>query len=103
MLGAALFGIRSVRKRPSSTITPQYLSSRWAAAIRLLVGAASALAVFFFVTSGFLDISIGADDSNGPLFITLAFVAGYSERLVHDTVEAVASTAVPESSDEDSG
>jgi hypothetical protein len=31
----------------------------------------------------------GIDD--GPLLISFAFVAGYSERLVHATVESVAS------------
>ncbi|AXG08718.1 hypothetical protein DU484_01945 [Haloplanus rubicundus] len=99
MLGAVLFGIRSIKNRSTSTTTPQYLSGRQAALIRMIVGAISALAVFFFVLSGFLDISVGVDDSSGPLYITLAFVAGYSERLVHDTVEFVSSTAVPETSE----
>ncbi|MBB6647370.1 hypothetical protein [Halobellus ruber] len=94
-LGASVFGLYSVRKRPTSASAPQYLTSRRVALSRLTVGVASALAVFFFVRSGAIVINVGGGTGDGPFLLTLAFVAGYSERLVHTAVESIAETAEP--------
>lgn len=92
MLGASLFGLRSLRRQPASTSTPQYLTGAQTSAARVVVGAGSALAVFFFVGSGLVTLGTGSGLVGGPFLIALGFVAGYSQRLVHSTVESVAST-----------
>lgn len=98
MLGASLFGLRSLRHGPISTSTPQYLSGFQASVARLVVGAGSALAVFFFARSELLTIDAGGGLTTGPFLIALAFAAGYSQRFVHATVEAVAGMAETETS-----
>lgn len=100
MLGASLFGLWSLRTRPTSTSTPQYLTGRQTAVARAVVGAGSALAVFFFLHAELLAINTGPEVNQGPLFLALAFVAGYSERFVHSTVETVASLSEAESRQE---
>ncbi len=101
MLGASLFGLRSLRTQPSSSSTPQHLTSRQATVARIVVGAGSALAVFFFLQSELLTINITGDPDQGPFLIAIAFVAGYSQRFVHTTIESVASAA--ETDDGDGG
>lgn len=100
IIGATLFGLRSLRQQPAATSTPQYLTGLQAAVARLVVGAGSALAIFFFVRSGLLTIGSETTLTKGPFLIAIAFVAGYSQRLVHTTVESVAEMAESESSDQ---
>lgn len=100
MLGASLFGLRSLRRQSVSTSTPQYLSGFQATVARLVVGGGSALAVFFFVRSELLTIGTGGELTQGPFLVAVAFAAGYSQRFVHTTVEAVAGMAEAESSAE---
>jgi hypothetical protein len=92
VLGASLFGLRSLRTQPSAANTPAYLTSGRTAAARVVVGAGSALAVFFFLRSGLLAIDMGSGIDQGAFLIALGFVAGYSQRIVHATVESIAST-----------
>lgn len=99
MLGATLFGIRSLRRQPASTSTPQYLTGFQATVARVVVGAGSALAVFFFLRSELLTVGAGSNLTQGPFLIAVAFAAGYSQRLVHATVESVAATAKSTSSE----
>lgn len=96
LLGAALFGLRSLRQQSVSTSTPQYLSGFQAAVARMVFGAGSALAVFFFARSELLTIEAGGGLTQGPFLIAIAFAAGYSQRFVHATVEAVAGMAESE-------
>jgi hypothetical protein len=90
MLGGALFGLWSLRRQPVSASTPQYLTGAQAAAARIVVGAGSALAVFFFVRAELLTIGSESSLYRGPFLIAVGFVAGYSQRLVHSTIESVA-------------
>ncbi|WP_435118646.1 hypothetical protein [Halolamina sp. C58] len=98
MLGATVFGLRSLRRQPVSTSTPQHLTGFQATVARMVVGAGSALAVFFFVRSEFLVVGSSASLTRGSFLLAIAFVAGYSQRLVHTTVEAVAGMAGSEPS-----
>lgn len=93
LLGASLFGLRSLRQQPVSTSTPQYLSGFQASVARMVFGGGSALAVFFFARSELLTIDAGGGLTQGPFLIAIAFAAGYSQRFVHTTVEAVAGMA----------
>jgi hypothetical protein len=90
ILGGSLFGLRSLRRHAVSGSTPQYLTARRAAVARVIVGAGSAVAVFFFLRSELLTIGGATGTDSGPFLIAMGFVAGYSERLVHTTVESVA-------------
>ena len=92
VLGASLFGLRSLRTQPIAASTPAYLTSGRTAAARVIVGAGSALAVFFFLRSGLLALNVGSGIDQGAYLIALGFVAGYSQRIVHATVESIAST-----------
>lgn len=103
MLGACLFGLRSIRKHPVSTSTPQYLTGHQVVWARIVVGAGSALAVFFFLRSGLVPIDVGASPNRGTFLLGLAFVAGYSERLAHTTVESIAGAAGAEVPDSGEG
>lgn len=100
MLGASMFGLRSLRQQSASTSTPQYLSGFDATVARIVVGGGSALAVFFFVRSELLTIGTGTELTQGPFLIAIAFAAGYSQRFVHTTVEAVAGMAGSETSED---
>lgn len=99
MLGATLFGLRSLRQQPVSTSTPQYLTGFQAMVARIVVGAGSALALFFFVRSELLTFGSATGMTRGPFLLAVAFAAGYSQRLVHATVESVAGMANSETTD----
>jgi hypothetical protein len=90
MLGGALFGLWSLRRQPVSASTPQHLTGSQAAAARIVVGAGSALAIFFFLRAELLTVGSESSLNQGPFLIAAGFVAGYSQRLVHSTVESVA-------------
>lgn len=92
-LGATLFGLRSLKHQSTSGSVPQYLTGFQVSLARVLVGAGSALAVFFLLRAELLSVNVGAGTDSGPFLIALAFTAGYSERLVHTTVESVASSS----------
>jgi len=97
MLGASLFGLHSLKNRPASAKTPQHITPGQSTRARIMVGAASALAIFFFLRSDLLTIGPESVANRGPFLIAIAFVAGYSERFVHSTVESVASVTESES------
>lgn len=90
---------RVVRDEQTVSIhTPQNLTGFQATIARLVVGAGSALAVFFFVRSELFTVGDGTGMAQGPFLIAVAFAAGYSQRLVHATVESVAGMAESEES-----
>lgn len=95
VLGASLFGMRSLRRQPTSGRAPQHLTGGLITSARVVVGAISALFVFFFLRAGLLTVGVGSEVEQAQLFIALAFVAGYSERLVPRTVETVAGATEP--------
>lgn len=101
-LGATLFGLRSLRRQSASGNVPQYLTGFQISLTRVLVGAGSALAVFFLLRAELLSVNVGAGVHSGPFLVALAFTAGYSERLVHTTVESVASSAESATGEDDS-
>lgn len=101
ILGGSLFGLRSLRRQAVSGSTPQYLAARQAAVARVVVGAGSAVGVFFFLRSELLTIGGATGIDSGPFLVAMSFVAGYSERLVHATVESVADVREAGSDDSD--
>jgi hypothetical protein len=58
--------------------------------LRLLVGPISAIIVYFAVESNWYDYVLQVPSPDGNALLVLAFVAGFTERLVLRVVEAIA-------------
>jgi hypothetical protein len=84
-LGACISGILRLEKRPVNQRIPGQLESKVFMLARPLVGAVSALGVVFFVLSGL--VTIGQESA--WLYISAAFAAGFSERLLQFSVDQV--------------
>lgn len=95
VLGASLFGMRSLSNKSLSTKVPQRITSLTATVARGVIGGASALFLYVVIGSNFLSV-----DVTPQLLIAVGFVAGYSERLVPAAVDTVASAAGLEEEDE---
>src|SRR5262249_6415574 len=57
--------------------------------LRPAIGTAFGIAIYFALKSGF--INVGSDNKNFYFFVFIAFVAGFSERLVPDLIKATES------------
>jgi hypothetical protein len=66
------------------------LLNTWVTLARQVVGVVAALAIFAFLTSGLLSGVFASVSPTPPLVWAASFVAGFSERLVLRTVQAVA-------------
>ena len=84
-LGACISGILRLEKRPVNKRIPGQLESKVFMLARPLVGAVSALGVVFFVLSGI--VTIGKESV--WLYMSAAFAAGFSERLLQFSVDQV--------------
>jgi hypothetical protein len=84
IMGASVSGILTVARGGVEARIPEQLIYFWVLLVKLVVGAVSALAVFAFLKSGFLNF--------GPItierVIAVSFAAGFSERLVTMAVES---------------
>ncbi len=85
VLGACISGILTLANSSTRQNIPEKLLNSWVTFARPLVGLVSALAVVIFVLSGILDIN---KQSHG-LYLSAAFIAGFSERLLIKTIEGV--------------
>jgi hypothetical protein len=105
VMGASLFGMRSLRKRSFSTKIPQQVSQLTVTGARGVIGAISALLFYFVLGTPLLDGTILADGVlTGSLMVVVGFAAGYTERMVPDVVSRVASlTEVDERPPSDPG
>ena len=93
VMGASLFGIRSLRNRSLSTKTPQQVNLITVTSARGVIGAVSALLFFFvlqtsLVTSGTI---LAAEVVTAPAMVVVGFAAGYTERLAPSVVAKIAS------------
>lgn len=84
IMGASISGILTVARGGLNARIPEQLIYFWILLVKLVVGAVSALAVFAFLLSGFLNI----EPITIPLVVALSFAAGFSERLVTSAVES---------------
>ena len=83
VMGASISGILTVaRSGAAARITDQLIDS-WVLLAKLVVGAASALAVFAFILSGFLNY-----EAEPAQIMAISFAAGFSERLVTSAIES---------------
>jgi hypothetical protein len=89
IMGASTSGILSIANAASTKVgIPQQLLESWITLARLLVGAIAALAVYAFLIAGLLDLGLG--EIRIGLILSVAFAAGFTERLMIRVVEAVA-------------
>ncbi len=86
MVGASLFGMRSLQKKRVSTKVAQRITGLALTWARGLIGAISALVFYFFLQTPFVGDFGGI---TAALFIVVGFAAGYSERMVSRAVETV--------------
>jgi hypothetical protein len=87
-LGATLFGVRSTSKVPTSTNVPQNFTPLGLVLARVFIGSLSAVALYFGLTAGVIDVAEGGA-LTPALLLLVAFAAGYSERLAPQAVERV--------------
>jgi hypothetical protein len=102
VMGASLFGMRSLRKQSLSTKIPQQINQLTVTSARGVVGAISALLFYFVLQTPLLqDNAILAEGAiTAPLMVVVAFAAGYTERMAPTAVAKVAS--ITTSSERDS-
>jgi hypothetical protein len=102
VMGASLFGMRSLRKRSLPTTVPQQINQLTVTGSRGVIGAISAL-LFYFVLQTPL-MSEGTVLAEGavtaPLMVVVGFAAGYAERMAPSVVATVASITETDANDE---
>jgi hypothetical protein len=86
VIGASLFGMRSLRNLPLSAQTTNQVPGLFVTGARVFIGASSALILVFVLFTGLLPIQ---EAVTAPLALAVAFAGGYSERLAPQTVEVV--------------
>lgn len=93
VMGASLFGMRSLRKQSLTTKIPQQINQLTVTSARGVIGAISALLFYFLLQTPLLqDNAILAEGAiTAPLMVVVAFAAGYTERMAPDAVAKVAS------------
>lgn len=101
VMGASLFGMRSLRNRSLSTKIPQQINQLTVTGASGVIGAISALLFYFVLQTPLLQNgTIIADDViTAPMMVVIGFAAGYAERMAPNVVATVAS--VTESSEPD--
>ncbi|SEG48282.1 hypothetical protein SAMN04488133_2338 [Halobellus limi] len=93
VMGASLFGIRTLRNQSLSTKIPQHINQLTVTSARGVIGAISALLFYFVLQTPLLtDGAILADGVvSAPMMAVVAFAAGYTERMAPGVVAKVAS------------
>jgi hypothetical protein len=102
VMGASLFGMRSLRNQSLSTKIPQQINQLTVTSARGVIGAISALLFYFVLRTPFLqDGTIVADGViTAPMMVVVGFAAGYTERMIPSVVARVASITDRDESNE---
>jgi hypothetical protein len=87
ILGASLFGVRSVSKTATSTNVPQNFTPFGVVLARTFIGAISAVALYLGLTADVINLATADAGVSPALLLGVAFAAGYSERLAPQAVE----------------
>ena len=93
MLGAVFSAALNVQRTALSSHIPELLNARILTTLRLFIGGISAFIIFIFINSQFVS-SLFSLDSNNKIsyiysFYFIAFVSGFSERLVLKAIDTV--------------
>lgn len=86
VLGASFSAILSLARTSTQSRIPEQVVNSTVTAMRPLLGAAAALAVYVFLESKFINLEV----TTWAGILAIAFASGFSERLVIGAVEAVA-------------
>jgi hypothetical protein len=84
IMGASVSGILTVARGGAEARIPEQLIGFWILLVKLVVGAVSALALYAFLLSEYLNFA-----TTPAQIIAVCFAAGFSERLVTSAVESV--------------
>lgn len=87
VLGASLFGVRSVSKTATSTNVPQNFTPFGVVLARVFIGAISAVVLYLGLTADVVNLATANAGISPALLLGVAFAAGYSERLAPQAVE----------------
>jgi hypothetical protein len=91
IIGASLFGMRTLRDQPLSTRTTGRTPGLFVTGARVFIGATSALFLVFVL---FTELVSFEGAITAPMALAVAFAGGYSERLAPQAVDTV-SQVVP--------
>jgi hypothetical protein len=89
LLGSTISAITNAPSLQGSSRIPEMVSTIRVMVLRLLMGPASAMVIYFVIKSD-LSPAILKAPSTGYTILAIAFVAGFTERLVLRVVEAIA-------------
>lgn len=89
-LGAAVSSLMSLSSVLNDSAIPERVGSRWLAVSRVTVGATSALILYVFVIAELVNIFVITPSS----LLAIAFVGGFTERLLVKAVNAVGGDSV---------
>jgi hypothetical protein len=92
-LGATISAITSAPQLEAGTRIPEIIYSFRVTALRILVGPVSAIILYFAIKSNLYKSVLNLAPPDGYALLVLAFVAGFTERLVLRVVEAIAGKA----------
>jgi hypothetical protein len=90
LLGATFSAIISATKPSGPVRVPELVSSLRVTLLRLLIGPASAIVIYFVTRSTLYSFVFTFARPEDYALLTIAFVAGFSERLVLRAVETIA-------------
>ncbi len=90
ILGGALSSFFSIIRTPKESSVPDQVINGPVTTMRVLVGAASALAIFVLVQSSLFEGIFKFEVESKATILFLAFVSGYSERFVQRAVTNIA-------------
>lgn len=89
VLGASVSGLLSLTDVLGRERVPEHVTSYWLTIGRIVVGAAAALTLVVFLLSGILDQFIRIGTPTISSIFAVAFLGGFSERLLPRAVETV--------------
>jgi len=89
LLGAAISAIIKSPKADVSARIPELIYTFRISLLRMLMGPASAILMYFMLQSDFATAILKLNEKGGYTVLIIAFVAGFSERLVLRIAEAV--------------
>jgi hypothetical protein len=90
LLGAIVSAITDTPKADSPARIPEMASSFRVTILRLMMGPASAIVLFFVIRSDLSRSIVQLEKGDGYAVLVIAFVAGFTERLVLRVVEKIA-------------
>lgn len=97
LLSVALFGVLGATFSVALTLTrrsidakiPEQVLGSFVTWMRPAIGAAAAMAAYVFLQAGFLNV--GSTLKSAPAILAIAFIAGFSERLVVKAIDTASS------------